>query len=136
MQAKQLTSELYVTSQITLEDVQTAAEQGFTSIINNRPDGEEADQLTASEVEAVAQQMGIRYIHQPVVGGNISADDVATFSRLINDQPGKVLAHCRTGTRCTMLWALSQAGKQSADSLLATAKKAGYDLEQLRDRLN
>ncbi|MBQ0798032.1 MAG: TIGR01244 family phosphatase [Porticoccaceae bacterium] len=136
METHQLTKALHVTSQITLEDVQTAAEQGFTTIINNRPDGEEADQLTASEMEAVAQQMGIRYIHQPVVGGNISADDVATFSRLIGEQPGKVLAHCRTGTRCTMLWALSQAGKQSADSLLATAKKAGYDLEQLRDRLN
>lgn len=136
METHQLTKALHVTSQITLEDVQKAAEQGFTTIINNRPDGEESGQLTASEVEAVARKLGINYIHQPVVGGNITSDDVATFSQLIDDQAGKVLAHCRTGTRCTMLWALSQAGKQSADSLLATAKKAGYDLEQLRDRLN
>lgn len=136
METHQLTKALHVTSQITLQDVQKAAEQGFTTIINNRPDGEESGQLTASEVEAVARKLGINYIHQPVVGGNITSDDVATFSQLIDDQAGKVLAHCRTGTRCTMLWALSQAGKQSADSLLATAKKAGYDLEQLRDRLN
>ena len=136
MKTHQLTKALHVTSQITLEDVQKAAEQGFTTIINNRPDGEEAGQLTASEVEAVARKLGINYIHQPVVGGNITPDDVATFSQLIGDQPGKVLAHCRTGTRCTMLWALSQAGKQPADELLATAKKAGYDLEQLRDRLS
>lgn len=136
MKTHQLTKALHVTSQITLEDVQKAAEQGFTTIINNRPDGEEAGQLTASEVEAVARKLGINYIHQPVVGGNITPDDVTTFSQLIDDQTGKILAHCRTGTRCTMLWALSQAGKQPADELLATAKKAGYDLEQLRDRLN
>jgi uncharacterized protein (TIGR01244 family) len=69
------------------------------------------------------------------VGANITPADVETFGRLIEATPGKILAHCRTGTRCTMLWLLSQAGKQPADTLLARAREAGYDLEVLRPRL-
>lgn len=135
MQTNQLTESLHVTSQITPEDVQTLAESGFNTIINNRPDNEEAGQPSADKVRAAAQQLGLRYIHQPVVGGNITPDDISTFAQLLDESDGKTLAHCRTGTRCTILWVLSQAGKQTADELLATAKKAGYDLEMLRDRL-
>lgn len=135
MDTHQLTESLYVACQITPEEVREAAEQGFTAIINNRPDDEEAGQPSASEVKAVAQELGIQYIHQPVVGSNITPDDIATFSQLIDETPGKILAHCRTGTRCTMLWALSQAGKQPVGTLLKIAKNAGYDLEMLRERL-
>ena len=135
MIAKPLTPKLSVASQMTTTDVQEAANQGFTVIINNRPDNEETGQPLASEIEAFALKLGIQYIHQPVVGSNITTNDIATFAKLIEDTPGKLLAHCRTGTRCTMLWALSQKGKQSADDILARAKTAGYELEKLRDRL-
>ena len=42
----------------------------------------------------------------------------------------------RTGTRCTTLWALTQAGEQDNASILATAEQAGYDLSQLAGRLD
>lgn len=135
MEAHQLTENLYVACQITPAEVNEAAEQGFNAIINNRPDHEEAGQPAASEVKAAAQKLGIQYIHQPVVGSNITPEDIATFSQLIDETPGKILAHCRTGTRCTMLWLLSQAGKRPVDELLKTAKNAGYDLEMMRERL-
>ncbi|MFZ5653882.1 MAG: TIGR01244 family sulfur transferase [Pseudomonadota bacterium] len=135
MIGKSLTPRLAVASQITPADVAEIAAAGYTAIINNRPDGEEPGQPTAAEVEAAARAAGLSYIHQPVVGANITPADVETFARLIEETPGKILAHCRTGTRCTMLWLLSQAGKQSADALLARAREAGYDLEALRPRL-
>ena len=50
------------------------------------------------------------------------------------EQP--VLAFCRTGTRCTTLWALTQADEQDNASILANAEQAGYDLSQLADRLD
>lgn len=135
MISKQLTAKLHVAGQITVADVRQAAAEGFTAIINNRPDGEDSGQPPAAEIAAAAKAAGITYVHQPVVGSNISDADVGTFARLVAETPGKILAHCRTGTRCTMLWMLSQAGTQSADELLATARAAGYDLEPLRSRL-
>ena len=48
---------------------------------------------------------------------------------------GPVLAYCASGTRCTIAWALSQAGKVDADELIRTAMKAGYDIEGLRSAL-
>jgi len=135
MIGKALTPKLAVASQITPADVARIAAEGYTAILNNRPDGEEPGQPPAAEVEAAARAAGLTYIHQPVVGTNITAADVETFGRLIEATPGRILAHCRTGTRCTMLWLLSQSGKQSADALLATARQAGYDLEALRPRL-
>ncbi|MBI2782888.1 MAG: TIGR01244 family phosphatase [Gammaproteobacteria bacterium] len=135
MITKQLTAKLHVAGQITADDVKQAAAQGFTAIINNRPDGEEPGQPPAAEIAAAAKAAGLAYVHQPVVGSNISDADVGTFARLVAETPGKILAHCRTGTRCTMLWMLSRAGTQPADELLATARAAGYDLEALRSRL-
>jgi len=135
MITKQLTAKLHVAGQITVDDVKQAAAQGFTAIINNRPDGEEPGQPPATEIAAAARAAGLAYVHQPVVGSNISDADVDTFARLVAETPGKILAHCRTGTRCTMLWMLSRAGTQPADELIATARAAGYDLEALRSRL-
>jgi len=135
MITKQLTAKLHVAGQITADDVKQAAAQGFTAIINNRPDGEEPGQPPAAEIAAAAKAAGLAYVHQPVVGSNITDADVGTFARLVAETPGKILAHCRTGTRCTMLWMLSRAGTQPADELLATARTAGYDLEALRSRL-
>jgi sulfide:quinone oxidoreductase len=133
--SKELTPRLHVASQITVADVKQAAAEGFAAIINNRPDGEEPGQPPAAEIEAAAKAAGLAYIHQPVVGSNITDADVATFGHLIEATPGKILAHCRTGTRCTMLWVLSQAGTETPDELLAAARRAGYDLEPLRSRL-
>jgi sulfide:quinone oxidoreductase len=135
MISKELTPRLHVAGQITVADVKQAAAEGFTAIINNRPDGEESGQPPAAEIEAAAKAAGLAYIHQPVVGSNITDADVATFGRLIEATPGKLLAHCRSGTRCTMLWVLSQAGTHTPDELLAAARRAGYDLEPLRSRL-
>ena len=135
MISKQLTAKLHVAGQITVDDVKQAAAAGFTAIINNRPDGEEPGQPSAAEIAAAARAAGLAYVHQPVVGSNISDADVDTFARLVAETPGKILAHCRTGTRCTMLWMLSRAGTQPADELIATARAAGYDLEALRSRL-
>ena len=135
MLKRPLTQNLHVANQIKTADLEQIAQQGFTTIINNRPDDEARNQATANEMAAAARKLGINYIYQPVDPGNVTADDAATFGKLIDETPGKILAHCRTGTRSTMLWALSQSGKQPVDTILAAASKAGYDLESLRTRL-
>ena len=54
---------------------------------------------------------------------------------LVSDVKGAVLAYCATGTRCTVVWALSQSGRRGADEILKITKQAGYNLEGLRPHL-
>ncbi|MEZ0121445.1 MAG: TIGR01244 family sulfur transferase [Candidatus Reddybacter sp.] len=135
MDSKQLTPQLHVASQISKDDIPAIAALGFKTILNNRPDGEGEGQPPAAEIEAAAKAHGIQYIYQPVVGTAISDEDAEEFGNNIANNDGPIFAHCRTGTRCTILWMLSQAKNQSADDLLATAAKAGYSLEKVRGRL-
>ena len=122
--------------QLSPADVGAAASLGFKAIINNRPDGEGDDQPRSDEIEAAARASGLEYRHIPVVGGQISDEDIAAFQAALEEVTGPVLAFCRTGTRSTTLWALSEAQRMSSDALIKAAGEAGYDLSGLRNRLD
>lgn len=135
MPFKALTTSLSVSPQLSKADVAQAARDGFRAIIDNRPDGEEPGQPSAIEMQAMAASHGMGSAHVPTVGGKISDKDVAQMAHALSRLDGPVLAYCRTGTRSTTLWALSEVGAQPADVLIATAAGAGYDLSALRPRL-
>ena len=135
MPFKTLTPSLSVSPQLSEADVAQAARDGFRAIIDNRPDGEEPGQPSATEMQALAASHGMGFAHVPTVGGKISDEDVALMAHALSRLDGPVLAYCRTGTRSTTLWALSEVGAQPADVLIATAAGAGYDLSALRPRL-
>ena len=61
--------------------------------------------------------------------------DVIAFRQLLASAAQPVLAFCRSGTRCTTLWAFASAGELAADDIIGAAARAGYDLSGLRDRL-
>lgn len=128
-----LSSQLSVTAQIDPADVAALAAQGFRSIINNRPDGEAADQPASATMAAAAKQAGLEYRHIPVVPGQLQDAQVQAFAAALIDMPVPVLAFCRTGTRSSTLWALQAPG--TAAAILDTARAAGYDLSALRPRL-
>ena len=71
-----------------------------------------------------------------MVGGQISDNDIAQFGSYFEIAQKPIFAYCRTGTRCSTLWALSHAKKLPIDEILSKAQIAGYDLSPLRDRLN
>ena len=71
----------------------------------------------------------------PVTPGKISDQDVAAFRDALTELPGPVLGFCRTGTRTTTLWALSQAKTADLATILATAKAAGYDMGGVSRRI-
>ena len=133
---KKLTDELSVSAQLQPEDMEAVAKAGFRMVLNNRPDGESADQPSSEEMAIAAEAVGLAYAHQPVVGNNISDIDIDGFDAIVSLADTPVLAFCRTGTRCTTLWALTQADEQDNASILTTAEQAGYDLSQLAGRLD
>ena len=136
MKFAKINNELTVSDQITIEDLKEIQAQGYKTIFCNRPDKESEGQLTFSTIEKEAQNLGIKAIHQPVIGGQISDNDIAQFGSYFEAAQKPVFAYCRTGTRCSTLWALSHAKKMPIDEILKKTQIAGYDLSPLLDRLN
>ena len=128
MEIKTINAEISVAPQITPDEVQKLADQGFRALICNRPDGEAADQPNFSEIEAAAKKAGLEIRNLPIVSGKVSDQDAADFGAAMQELPRPILAYCRTGTRSATLWSLSQANRMSVADILAATKAAGYDM--------
>jgi sulfide:quinone oxidoreductase len=109
MTIKNLNPQLCVSPQIDVADVAGLAASGFRSIVCNRPDGEEAGQPAAAAVAAAAAAHGLRFVHIPVVSGQIGEGDAAAMARALADLPAPVLAYCRSGARCEQLAGMAAA---------------------------
>ena len=135
MIVRRLDDRISVSPQIDPADVTEAARQGFTAIINNRPDHEEAGQPEGEPIRVVADTLGLAYTAIPISGG-FSHEQIDAMRAALDAAKGPVLAFCRTGTRSTNLWALAEAkAGGDADTIVAKAAAAGYDLAGLRPTL-
>jgi len=135
MKLKQLDNNFYVSGQIRVDDIPQLVAAGVKSVICNRPDGEAADQPDSSEIAAAVEAAGLFFALMPVSSGNIQDSDHQTFQSIIDALPAPALAYCRSGTRSTTLWAHHQirSGRSSA-ATLATARSAGFDLQNVFDQ--
>jgi uncharacterized protein (TIGR01244 family) len=130
---RKLTDSIHVSPQIILDDVAEAATMGIKLIINNRPEGESDDQVPGPDIEAAARAAGIDYIAIPVTHAGFSEPQVVAMAKALDEAKGPVLAYCRSGTRSTLLWALSEASQGGdPDALTNMAAKAGYDVSPVR----
>lgn len=135
MNPKKLADDLYVFGQINPEYMNQLVTLGIRSIISNRPDGEAEGQPTFAEISREAHRYGMEVRYIPVVSGNLTEDDVCAFRSALCTLPRPILAYCRTGTRSTFLWALSEAPNRSMEEIATHANKAGYDLKNIEVRL-
>ncbi|GAB5428357.1 MAG: hypothetical protein Devi2KO_18160 [Devosia indica] len=131
MELKRINDHVSVSGQIQPEDVKTLKDLGFTAIVNNRPDGEAPDQPAGAEIEAAAKASGLAYHAIPLGRDGVNPDMVAQTKAVLEGSDGKVFCFCRSGTRSTTLWALSQAGDAPASQIIAQAAEAGYDMSHL-----
>lgn len=113
-------------------DIDALAAAGVRTIINNRPDGEDPGQLPAAEARRIAEAHGIAYHHIPITAATLSRADVDAFAAALGHAAQPVVAHCRSGTRSTLLWALTRM-REGADSLslIAAAAQNGIDIASL-----
>jgi uncharacterized protein (TIGR01244 family) len=113
-------------------DIEALASAGVRTIINNRPDDEEQGQLSAADARRVAEAHSIAYHHIPVTAASLSRADVDAFARVLASAEQPIVAHCRSGTRSTLLWALSRM-REGADpfALVAEAARYGIDIAAL-----
>lgn len=131
---RQLTSSLYVSPQITIDQVEEAKALGVTMIVNNRPDDEEPGQTNGAAIEAAAKAAGIAYAAVPVAHGGFAPWQLDGMAAALEQAgEGKVLAYCRSGTRSTLLWALTRArAGDHPGALTEQAASAGYDVTPVR----
>lgn len=132
MKLRYLTDLHAVASQIQAGHVPALKDEGFSTIINNRPDGEMWGQPKSADIEAAAKEAGMEYYHVPVGRQGLSPEMIETIKQAHDKATGKVLAFCNSGTRSANLWGLSQAGKMGVDEIINAGMKAGYNLHGLR----
>ena len=123
---------LSATGRLDRADIEALARTGVRTIVNNRPDGEDPGQLSAAEARRLAEALGLAYHHIPVTAATLSRADVDAFAAVLREAATPVVAHCRSGTRSTLLWALTRM-RQGADafSLVAEAASHGIDIATL-----
>lgn len=131
MDARRISDRFSVAPQIGPGDVPQIVGLGFRSIICNRPDGEEAGQPLQGSIEAAARDAGLEFRSIPISGGAVSEADCTAFCAALDEMPGPILAYCRSGTRCTMLWSIAQFGQMPAQDIVSAAAAAGYDMAGL-----
>ncbi|MDI6028388.1 bifunctional sulfur transferase/dioxygenase Blh [Corticibacterium sp. UT-5YL-CI-8] len=131
-----VTKKFSVAGQLQPEDFAELARNGFKTIINNRPDGEEGSQLGSAAEEEAARAAGLDYVFIPVTSSNMRPEDVRRFAETIVASDGPVLAHCRSGARSFYMWVLAgDADGFSDDKLIAVAGKIGIAPDNARDWL-
>ena len=134
---RRLTDSILASPQIGVSDIAEAKQQGVTLIINNRPDGEEPGQVDGQAIEEAAREAGLDYIAIPIGQGGFSEPQVSAMSDAVGNASGQVLAYCRSGTRSTFLWSLSQASQGTEpDRITAQAAAAGYDVSPIRPMMD
>lgn len=136
MDVKRINDSVSVSGQISVEDVAAIKDAGFVSIVNNRPDGEAPDQPDHATIESAAKAAGLTYHFIPMGREGVSPEMVENTRAALDEAGGPVFCYCRTGTRSTTLWALSQAGRQPADEIVKAAANAGYDMSHLTGHLS
>jgi uncharacterized protein (TIGR01244 family) len=125
---RQLDDKVMVSGQVAPHEVSGLAEQGVTMLVNNRPDGEEAGQPLAGEIEDAAAAAGVGYRFVPIIRGIGPADVESMQEALREAGDGKLLAFCRSGTRSALALALARREEgASAEEVVQQLNQAGFD---------
>jgi uncharacterized protein (TIGR01244 family) len=124
-----------VSPQIDPQDAAAIKAAGITTVVCNRPDAEVPPSHQSDAMRVAIEAAGLKFEVLPITHQTMTPDRVAQQAALVDASDGPVLAYCASGTRCSILWALSQAGQKSADEILGAVAQAGYDLSMLRSTL-
>lgn len=132
---RRLTDTYAVAPQIAPEDLPAIAAAGFTTVIDNRPDGEIPGDLHTEAMRRAAEAAGLAFVANPVIGGALTMENVTAQAAAIQSATGPVLAYCASGNRSSVVWALAHAGKMPTDDLIGIPARFGYQLGHLRAQI-
>jgi uncharacterized protein (TIGR01244 family) len=135
MDIRALTPDYAVSPQIEPADLVAIKAAGYVTIIDNRPDGEIPPDLQTPVMRAAAEALGLTFVANPVIGGQLTMDNVIAQGAAIDAASGPVFAYCASGNRSSVVWALASAGKRPVDDLIGLPARFGYQLDHLRPQI-
>ena len=136
MDIRPLTDTYAVSPQIDLADLALIKAMGYSTVIDNRPDREIPPDLQTDAMRTAALAQGLTFVANPLIPGNFTPENIALQAATLAAAPGKVLAYCASGNRCSVIWAMMNAGKSPTDDLIAIPARHGYNLEPLRAQID
>jgi uncharacterized protein (TIGR01244 family) len=126
---KKINDELAIAmNQVTPEQLQQAAQEGYKSVLNLRAPNEQG---FSSEEKQQAQNAGLQYVNIPVKVNEISDELADQVLEQIEQLPKPTLTHCKSGMRSgamTLMYVATRQG-MSADEALEKGKKMGFDCD-------
>jgi uncharacterized protein (TIGR01244 family) len=135
MDIRQITDRFFAAPQIDAADFAALADAGFGLVINNRPDNEVGPDQHSETMRAAAEAAGLQYVVNPLTMETMTSDRQTLQRESVVGCDGKVLAYCRSGTRSTICWALSQAKEMEVADIVNAAANGGYDVSGLAPHL-
>src|SRR5574343_318660 len=109
MDIRALTPTYAVSPQIDPSDLPAIKAAGYTTIIDNRPDGEIPPDLQTDLMRMAAEELGLAFVANPIIGGALTMDNVTAQRDAIDASAGPVFAYCASGNRSSVVWALAHA---------------------------
>lgn len=128
-----ITPTITVGDQPTEADLQTLKEEGYVGVVNIRNDGEPEQPIgTAAEGEKV-RGLGMDYLHYGVGSAPLSEQGVESVCDFLDRHAssGKVMVHCRKGSRASALVLLYEAKVHNwtPEEAIAKGKAMGLEVE-------
>uniref|UniRef100_UPI003F71CB90 TIGR01244 family sulfur transferase n=1 Tax=Shinella sp. TaxID=1870904 RepID=UPI003F71CB90 len=129
MSAIKISEKLSVSPQPSVDVIRSLRSLGFTTLINNRPDAEDALQPGTDAEKQAAEHCGLSYSFVPVTLGTITEADVRSFQKALDDSGGPVFAHCKSGTRSLSLYLIGEVldGRMAAEDVVEFGRANGFD---------
>jgi len=126
MQGTKLSEEVTVTGQVTKEQLNQAAQEGFRSVLNLRAPSEEG---ALPEEKAIAEGAGLTYLNIPLRKEEISDALTTRLLSEIDTLPKPVLIHCAGGMRAGAIGFMHMATRQglSSEQAMDKAHSHGFD---------
>lgn len=127
--AKKVSDELSAAGQVTSEQLQQAAQEGFKSVLNLRSIDEAGFLL---DEEQLADAAGLQYANVPLTPSEPDEDLVEEAIREIKNLPKPILVHCGAGARAGAIALIATALQENLtyEQITEKAQELGLNLEQ------
>lgn len=117
--------------ELNADDIKWLQQQGYTCVVNNRPEDEQGSGLSHQQERERVRQMGMDYVALPVTFNTLCLGDIYALHHLLK-QHKKTLVHCRSGSRSASLFLLFALHQGTIDEALfrQQCEQYGADAQQ------
>jgi uncharacterized protein (TIGR01244 family) len=115
--------------QVSVEDLQQAAQAGFKSVLNLRSPTEKG---FVNDEQKQAKAAGLEYANIPLSPTQADKESLHQAIQTIENLPKPILIHCAAGARATAIALIAEANQQglTPEQVKQKAQELGLKLEQ------